>query len=92
MYIKAKSIVFPAYFPLYQDMQLCDVMFALQKVSEMRFVKSLCNIFKYDCKICAECPWLKGNGNDSDDDLDGVYMEMSPEDQKMYQIHVAICT
>ena len=81
MYIKAKSIAFPAYLPPYQDIWLYDVMLALQKDSEMRFVKSLCDTFKYDCKICAECPWLKGNDKDYDDNLDGVYMEMAPEDQ-----------
>ena len=61
--------------------QLCDLMLALQNDSEMRFVKSLCDPFKYDCKISAECPWLKGNDEDSDDDPEGVYMEMPPEDQ-----------
>ena len=81
MYIKAKSIAFPAYLPPHQDIQFCDVMLALQNKSEMRFVKSLCDIFKYDCKISAECPLLKGNDEDYDDDLDGVYMEMAPEDQ-----------
>ena len=58
-----------------------DVMFALQKDSAMRFGNSLCDTFKYDSRISAECPWLKGNDDDSDDDLDGVYMEMPPEDQ-----------
>ena len=81
MYIKAKSIAFTAYLPPYQDIQFCDEL-ALQKDSEMRFVKSLCDTFKYDCKISAECPWLKGNGKDYDDDLDGVYMEMPPETNK----------
>ena len=76
----------------YQDIQLCDEMLPLQKDTEMRFVKSLCDTFKYDCKIYAEYPQLKGNGNDSDDDLDDVYMEIPPEDQQMYQIHVVTCT
>ena len=39
MYIKAKSIAFPDNLPPYQDIQFCDVMLALQKYSEMRFVK-----------------------------------------------------
>ena len=56
MYIKAKRIVFPAYLPPYQDIKFCDVMLALQKGSGMRFVKSLCDTFKYNCKISAECP------------------------------------
>ena len=81
MYIKVKSIAFPAPVTQFQDIQLCDVMLASQRYSEMRFVKSLCDTFKYDCKISAECPQLKSNDNDSDDDLDGVYMEMPPEDQ-----------
>ena len=81
MYMKAKSYAFPAPVPPYQYIQWCDVMLALQKDSEMRFVKSLCDTFKYDCKIYAECPWLKGKDNNSDDDLDGVYMDMPPEDQ-----------
>ena len=81
MYIKAKSIAFSAYLPPYQDIQFCDVMFALQNDSEMRFVKSLCDTFKYDCKISVECCWLKGNDKDYEDDLDGVYLEMPPEDQ-----------
>ena len=81
MYLKAKSNTFPAHVPPHQDIQLCDVMLALQNDSEMRFVKSLCDTFKYDCKKSAECPWLKDNEDDSDDDLDGVYMEMPPEDQ-----------
>ena len=55
VYIKAKSSAFPAPVPPYQDIQLCDVMLALQKYSEMRFVKSLCDTFKYDCKISAQC-------------------------------------
>ena len=58
-----------------------DVMLALQKDSEMRFVKSLYYSFKYDCKISAEYPWLKENDEDYDDNLVGVYMEMPPEDQ-----------
>ena len=81
MHIKAKSNAFPAPVPPYQDNQLCDVTLALQKYSEMRFVKSLCDTFKYDYKISAECPWLKGNYNDSDDDLDGVSMQMPHEYQ-----------
>ena len=81
MYIKVKSIAFPAFVPPYPDIQFCDVILALQKDSEVRFVKSLYDTLKYECKISAECPWLKGNGFDSDDDLDGVYMEMPPEDQ-----------
>ena len=52
-----------------------------RKTNKMTFVKSLCDIFKYDCKIPAECPWLKGSDKDYDDDLDGVYMEMAPGDQ-----------
>ena len=80
MYMKAKSIAFPAYLLPYQGIQLYDVILALQKDSEIWFVKSLCDTFKYDCKICAECLWLKGSGNDSYDDLDDVYMEMPPED------------
>ena len=81
MYIKAKSFAFPAYLHPYQDIQLCDVMLALQNDSVMRFVKSLCDILMYDYKISAERPWLKGNDEEFDDDLDGVYMEMAPEDQ-----------
>ena len=81
MYIKAKSIAFPVYLLPYQDIQFCDVMLALQNDSEMRFVKSLCYTFKYDLKISAECPWLKGNDKDYDYDLDGVYKEIPPEDQ-----------
>ena len=69
MYIKAKGIAFPAYISPYQDIQL-----ALQKDSDMRLVKSLYDTFKYDCKISAECPWLKGNDKDYDDELDSVYM------------------
>ena len=75
MYIQAKSIAFPAYLPPYQDIQFCDVMLALQKDSEMRFVKSLSDTFKHVCKIFAECPWLKGNDKDYDDDLDTVYLK-----------------
>ena len=56
-------------------------MLASQKDSEMSFLQSLYDIFKYYCKMSAECSWLKGYGNDSHDDLDGVYMEMPPEDQ-----------
>ena len=67
MYIKARSIAFPAYLPPHQDIQFCDVMLALQNDSEMRFVKSLCDTFKYDCKISAECPRLKCNYNNYDD-------------------------
>ena len=81
MHTKAKSIAFPAPVPPYQDIQLYDVMLALQNDSKMRFVKSLCDTFKYDCKISAKCPWLKGSDDDSDDDLDNVYMEMPPEDR-----------
>ena len=80
MYIKTRSIAFPAYLPPYQDIPFCDVMLPLQKDSKMGIFKYLCDTFKYDYKICAVCPWLKGNGNDSDDDLDDVYMEMWPED------------
>ena len=65
-------------------------MLALQKDNEMRFMKSLFDTFRYNCKISAECPWLKGNDSNSDDDLDGVYMEMPPEDQYMNQIHVSL--
>ena len=50
----------------------------------MRFVKSLCDTFKNDCKICAECPWLKGNYKNYDEDLEDLFMEMPPEDQSMY--------
>ena len=71
MYIKAKSNAFPSLVPPYQGIQLCHVMLALNKDGEMRFVKSWCDTFKYDCKISAECPLLKGNDDDSDDDLDG---------------------
>ena len=81
MCIKAKSNAFPAPVPPYQDIQLCDVMLALQNDSKMKFVKSLCDTFKYDCKLYAEFPWLKANDDNSDDDLDGVHMYMSPEDQ-----------
>ena len=81
MYIKAKSNAFPAPVPLYKDIELHDVMLALQNDSERRFVKALYDTFKYDCEKYAECPWLKSNNDDSDDDLDGVYMEMPPEDQ-----------
>ena len=56
-------------------------MLALQKDSKMRFVKCLCDTFKYDYKISVECPWLKGNDDDSDNDLGGVCMEMPPESQ-----------
>ena len=59
MYIKARSIAFPAYLSPHQDIQFCDVMLALQNYSEMRIVKSLCDTFRYDCKLSAECPWLK---------------------------------
>ena len=41
MYIKAKSIAFPAYLPPYQDIQFSDVMCALHNNSEKRFVKSV---------------------------------------------------
>ena len=89
MYIKAKSMTFPTPVPPYQDIQLCNVMPALQNDSEMRYVKSLFDTFKDDCKISTECSWLKGNDGNSDDDLDDVYMEMQPEDHTMYQIPVA---
>ena len=56
-------------------------MVALQNDIEMSFVKSLCDTFKYDCKICGECPWLKGNCKNYDKELEGLYMEMPPEDQ-----------
>ena len=81
VYIKARSIAFLGYLPPHQDSQFCDIVLALQNDNEMRFVKSLCDTFKYDCKISAECPSLKGNYNNYDDDLDGLYMEMPPEDQ-----------
>ena len=55
-YIKAKSIAFPAYLPPRQYIQFCDETTALQNDSEMRFMKYLCDVFKYDCKISAECP------------------------------------
>ena len=86
MYIKARSIAFPAYLPPHQDILFCDVMLALQNDSEMRFMKSLCDTFNYDCKISAECPWLKGNYKNYDEDLDGLYVEMPPEDQWMYNL------
>ena len=53
------SIAFPAYKPPHKDNEFCGVMLALQIDSEMRFVKSLSDAFKYDCKTSAECPWLK---------------------------------
>ena len=80
IYIKARSIAFPAYRHLHQKIQLCDVMVALQNDIEMSFMKSLCDTFKYDCKICGECPWLKGNYKNYDEELEGLYMEMPPED------------
>ena len=51
IYIKARSIAFPAYRHPHQKIQLCDVMVALQNDIEMGFVKFLCETFKYDCKI-----------------------------------------
>ena len=81
MYIKAGSIAFPAYLPPHHHIQFCDVILALQNVSEMRLVKSLCDTLKYDYKVCADCPWLKGNYKNYDEDLEGLYMEMPPEDQ-----------
>ena len=59
-------------------------MVVLQNDIEMSFVRSLCETFKYDCKICGECPWLKGNYKNYDEELEGLYMEMPPEDQWMY--------
>ena len=56
-------------------------MVALQNDIEMSFVMSLCDTFKYDCKISGECPWLKDNYKNYDKDLEGLYMEMAPEDQ-----------
>ena len=84
MYKKTRSIAFPAYLSPHKDIQLCYVMHGLQNDSEMRFVKSLSNTFQYECKISEECPWLKGNYKNYDKDLDGLYMEMPPEDQLMY--------
>ena len=81
IYIKARSIAFPAYQCPHQKIQLCDVMVALQNDIEMSFVKSLCDTFKYDCKISGECPWLKGIYKNYDEELEGLYMEMPPEDQ-----------
>ena len=81
LYIKARSIAFPAYRCPHQKIQLCEVMVALQNDIEMSFVKSLCDTFKYDCKISGECPWLKGNYKNYDEELEDLYMEMPPEDQ-----------
>ena len=81
LYIKARSIAFPAYRHPHQKIQLCEVMVALQNDIEMSFVKSLCDTFKYDCKISGECPWLKGNYKNYDEELEDLYMEMPPEDQ-----------
>ena len=54
-------------------------MVALQNDIEMSFVKSLCDTFKYDSKICGECPWLKGNYKNYDEELESLYMEMAPD-------------
>ena len=59
-------------------------MVALQNDIEMSFVKSLCDTFKYDCKISRACPWLKGNYKNYDEELEDLYMEMPPADQRMY--------
>ena len=84
LYIKARSIAFPAYRHPHQKIQLCYVMVALQNDIEMSYVRFLCETFKCDCKICVECPWLKGNYKNYDEELEGLYMEMAPEDQWMY--------
>ena len=81
IYIKARSIAFPGYRCPHQKIQLCDVMVALQNDNEISFVKSLCDTLKHDCKISGECPWLKGNYKNYDEELEGLYMEMPPEDQ-----------
>ena len=81
LYLKARSIAFPAYQCLQQKIQLCDVMVGLQNDVEVSYVRFLCETFKYDCKICVECPWLKGNYKNYDEELEDLYMEMAPEDQ-----------